>query len=144
MFRLIPNRPPWRLWITTLVAASGIVLLLTGLRWQSSRHRITYFNPPERGDTGPERPPDHVDGVGSEPGQPTIKPTVSVPPKQPVAPVGQGNTNDYGLSVEDAANATLGVSRHDAPQRPPRSRQLLPSLKQSILIGPYSNSLLSS
>ncbi|KAI3390345.1 hypothetical protein diail_10012, partial [Diaporthe ilicicola] len=76
----------------------------------SSRNKITYFKPPERGETGSEEQPDRVDGVGSEAEHPTGEPTVSVSPKLPVAPVSQGNTNDYGLSVEDAANATLGFA----------------------------------
>lgn len=116
MSRLI-LRIPWRFWATAIAAALGIIILLTGLRWQSSRHKIAYYNPPEVVHTGSGQQSDRVDDVDPKPDSPTGRPTASVPPNQPMAPVSQGKTNEHGLLVEEAGNATLGVSQR-TPRRP--------------------------
>lgn len=133
MSRLILNRPLWRFWATATVAALGIILLLTGVRWQSSRKKPTYFIPPEAVGTELEQQWDHVDGVGPGPELPIATSTGSGPPNQPVVPGGQAKMDDHGLSVEEAANATLGVNihalkhpLHSVPTPPPQNHLTAP------------------
>ncbi|KAH8767283.1 hypothetical protein F5883DRAFT_629567 [Diaporthe sp. PMI_573] len=108
MSRLFLNKPLWRIWVTAAVAALGITLLLTG--WQSYRKKPTYFVPPEVADTEFEHQSEESNGVGSKPETATITSPGSGSPNQPPVPASQDNADDYGLSVEAAANATLGVA----------------------------------
>lgn len=109
MSRLLLNKPLWRVWVTAAIAALGITLLLT---WQSYHKQPTYFVPPETADPAFEHQSDHVKDVGQSPEPPTGTPTESGRPIQPPISPSQGKTDNYGLSVEDAANATLGVSQN--------------------------------
>lgn len=109
MSRLLLNKPLWRVWVTAAVAALGITLLLT---WQSYHKQPTYFIPPETADPALEHQSDHVKDVGAGPEPPTETPTESGRPTQPAISPSQGKTDNHGLSVEDAANATLGVSEN--------------------------------
>lgn len=111
MSRFILNRPLWRIWATTVAAALGIILFLAALRWQSYRYTYNPFNPPEVVDPGSQRQPDHTHDVGTEQDPPTGTPSLSIPPNKAPAPASQEKPSHHGLSVEDAANATLGVSR---------------------------------
>lgn len=115
MSRFIINKPLWRVWVTTIVAALGIIFLLTGLHWRFSSYTPNYFNSPGDIIPGSEPQSDRADGIYPEQDPPTGAPTLSVPLDQPVAPESQGKTNHHGLSVEEAANATLGVSKHAEP-----------------------------
>lgn len=107
MSRLFLNKPLWRLWVTAAVAALGITLLLT---WQSYHKQPTYFVPPETADPAFEHQSDRVEDVGPGREPPIPAPTESDVPDQPAAPPSQSKMDNYGLSVDDAANATLGVS----------------------------------
>lgn len=138
MSRFIINKPLWRVWVTTIVAALGILFLLTGLHWRFSGYRPSYSNSPGDVIPGSEIQSDGADGIYPEQDPPTGAPALSVPLNQPVAPESQGKTNDYGLSVEEAANATLGVSKHAEKHRLPVV-PLRPLLTSSRLIGPLSN-----
>lgn len=138
MSRFIINKPLWRVWVTTIVAALGIIFLLTGLHWRFSSYTPNYFNSPEDVIPGSEPQSDRADGIYSEKEPPIGAPTESVPLNQPVVPESQGKTNHHGLSVEEAANATLGVSKH-AEQHILPVLPLRPLLTLSTLTGPFAN-----
>lgn len=112
MSRFIINKPLWRVWVTTIVATLGIIFLLTGLHWRFSGYEPSYSHSPGNIIPGSEPQSDSADGIYPEQDPPIEAPTLSVPLNQPVAPESQGKTNHNGLSVEEAANATLGVSKH--------------------------------
>lgn len=137
MSRFIINKPLWRVWVTTIVAALGIIFLLTGLHWRFSGYTPSYSNSPGNIIPGSEPQSDRADGIYPEQDPPIGAPTLSVPLDQPVAPESQDKTNHHGLSVEEAANATLGVSKH-AEQHILPVLPLRPLLTSSRLIGPLS------
>lgn len=110
MSRLLLNKPLWRICATAAVAVLGITLLLTG--WNTYRKRPTYFVPPETVGGEVEHQPDHVNSDGSGPEHATITTPESVSPDKPAAPTTNDQINDHGLSVDAAANATLGVSQY--------------------------------
>ncbi|POS70412.1 hypothetical protein DHEL01_v211193 [Diaporthe helianthi] len=112
MSRLLLNKPLWRIFATAAVAALGITLLVTGLRWHSYRKRPTYFVPPETvgSELEHQRPGDHTHSVGAGPETTTVTSPASDSSNTSPASASQDKKDDDGLSVDAAANATLGVA----------------------------------